>query len=250
MRSAVAGLTVLALVPEARRGVGRRSAIVGVAYAAATISFVHANTLTTAANAIFFQAAAPLYLLLLAPWLLGEPIRRQDLGFLAALAVGLALCLSSEVETTRLARAPALGNAVAALASLSWAFTIVGLRWLARAPSATPAASAVVAGNLIACAVALPMTRGTLSGSPADWAIVVYLGLFQVGLAYVFLTHAIARVPVFEASLLLLAEDALNPMLVWLVHGEAPGALALAGGGIILGTTGVKAAREGRGPGG
>ena len=54
--------------------------LVGFAYAACLTLFVLANRLTTAANTIFLQSTAPLYLLVLEPWLLKEPIRRQDLG--------------------------------------------------------------------------------------------------------------------------------------------------------------------------
>ena len=47
------------------------------------ILFVLGNKLTTAANTIFLQSTAPLYILLLAPWLLGEPVRRSDLVVMA-----------------------------------------------------------------------------------------------------------------------------------------------------------------------
>ena len=56
----------------------------GCAYAACLTLFVLANRLTTAANTIFLQSTAPLYVLILAPWLLKEPTRRHDLVFMAA----------------------------------------------------------------------------------------------------------------------------------------------------------------------
>ena len=78
-RSGVAALTLLLLVPAARRGWGWRPALVGVAYAATLILFVTANKLTTSANTIFLQATSPVYLLLLGPLFLKEPVRRSDL---------------------------------------------------------------------------------------------------------------------------------------------------------------------------
>ena len=63
------------IAPGARRGWTRQSVLVGVAYAACLTLFVLANRLTTSANTIFLQSTAPLYILLLSPWLLREHIR-------------------------------------------------------------------------------------------------------------------------------------------------------------------------------
>jgi drug/metabolite transporter (DMT)-like permease len=116
--------------------------------------------------------------------------------------------------------------------------TLVGLRWLgARGQNI----SAVLAGNVVAFLVCLPVL---LAGEPSlaaahaqDWLVVLWLGVFQVGLAYVLLTSAIRRVPAFEASILLLLEPLLNPVWAWIVHGERPGPWALLGGAIVLGAT-------------
>jgi drug/metabolite transporter (DMT)-like permease len=73
--------------------------------------------------------------------------------------------------------------------------------------------------------------------APLDWAAVAYLGVFQIGAAYLLLGAGIRHVPALEASVLLLLEPALNPLWAWLVHGERPGAWSLAGGALILGAT-------------
>jgi drug/metabolite transporter (DMT)-like permease len=67
-----------------------------------------------------------------------------------------------------------------------------------------------------------------------DLAVVAYLGCFQIGLAYWLLTRAIKRVPVFEASLILLLEPVSNPIWSWLIHGERMDAWALAGAASVL----------------
>ncbi|MCP5120708.1 MAG: EamA family transporter, partial [bacterium] len=77
-RSGTAAVAVLLLIPAARRHWSPRTVSVGLAYAATMVLYVTSNKLTTAANAIFLQSTAPLYLLLLAPWLLKEKIRRAD----------------------------------------------------------------------------------------------------------------------------------------------------------------------------
>ena len=83
-RSGVAAAVLLAVLPEARRAWSWRIVPVAAAYAATLITFVLANRLTTSANAIFLQSTAPLYLLLLSPLLLREPIHRADLLYMAA----------------------------------------------------------------------------------------------------------------------------------------------------------------------
>src|SRR6185369_2764791 len=91
VRSGIAAVTLLLLLPAARRRPTGKALAVSVAYALTMVLFVLANKLTTSASAIFLQDASPLYILLLGPWLLQEPIRRRDLGFMVALGAGLSL---------------------------------------------------------------------------------------------------------------------------------------------------------------
>jgi drug/metabolite transporter, DME family len=246
-RSGVAALALLLLLPAARRNWSWRPAVVGVAYASTVILFVHANKLTTAASTIFLQSTAPIYILLLGPWLLKEPVRGRDLGFVAALAVGMSLFFVGIEPPVRTAPAPLQGNLLAVASGVCWALTVVGLRWTGRvavgSPGAGSAAPAVAMGNLIALAVGLPLALPVSGGTPADWTIIVYLGVFQIGLAYAFLSSAIRHVGALDASLLLLAEPVLSPLWAWLAHGEQPGPWSMAGGALILLATMFKALR-------
>jgi drug/metabolite transporter (DMT)-like permease len=88
------------------------------------------------------------------------------------------------------------------------------------------------------------MALPVLQSRPADWLIVGYLGVFQIGLAYVWLTIGVRRVPALEASLLLLLEPVLNAVWAWLVHGERPGPWSLAGCLVILLATSARAFRR------
>ena len=247
-RSGVAALALLILLPAARRCWNWRSAAVGLAYALTLILYALANKLTTAANTIFLQSTAPLYIVVLGPWLLKERIRRRDLIFLLVMATGLGLFFIEAGPSAATAPEPLKGNLMAAAAGVSWALAVVGLRWMSRSQrvDSGSAASAVVMGNLIAFAICLPKAL-PLGASPAlDWWLVLYLGVVQVGLAYIFLTAGLKGVPAFEASLLLLLEPVLNPVWAWLVHGEIPAVSALAGGGVILAATTVRSWFESR----
>jgi drug/metabolite transporter, DME family len=238
-RSGVAALAVLLLAREARRGWSWRALVVGVAYAATLVLFVTANKLTTSANTIFLQATAPLYMVVLSPWLLGERIRREDLIVMAAVAVGLVLVLAGHDAPVATAPNPGRGNLLAALSGLTWALTVCGLRWVGadKPDAAGSAVPAIVAGNLIAFAAALPFALPLASSTTVDWLAIGYLGVFQIGVAYLLVSSGLRRVTAIEASILLLVEPALNPFFAWLVHGEKPSGFAVAGGLIILGAT-------------
>lgn len=237
-RSLVAAVALFVLVPAARRGWSRRTLLVAVGYAGTLVLFVLANKLTTSANAIFLQDTAPLYLLLLGPWLLREPVRRSDILLMVIIAAGMSLFFIGGQQAQRTAPDPLRGNLIAALSGVCWAMTIGGLRWIETARQGRESGMAtVVAGNLIAGLVCLPKALPIGAPTFADWSVILYLGVFQIGLAYVFLTRAMRRTPALEASLLLLAEPAMNPVWAWLVHGERPGGLAILGGALILAAT-------------
>ncbi len=247
-RSGVAAITILILLPECRRGWTWHSVLVGTSYAVTMVLFVLANKLTTSANTIFLQSAAPLYVLLLGPWILGERNRGSDLLVMAMVVLGLSLFFVGNEAPVRTAPAPLQGNILATVCGLTWALTIMGMRWLGREEDAGrgSAAPAVVIGNLIALAISLPFALPVTHARPLDVAIVIGLGTVQIGLAYLFLTRALRLVPAFEAMILLLLEPALNPIWAWLIHGERPGAWPIVGGALILGATGLKTWRDSR----
>lgn len=237
-RSASAAVTLVALVPAARAPWSWRAVVVAVAYASTMILFVTSTKLTTAANAIFLQSTAPLYLVLIGPWLLHEPVRQRDVPFMAALLVGLAAIVGGARTTFATAPDPVRGNLVATASGVAWAFTVAGLRWLGKTGTATM--PTLIAGNVFAALGSLPFALPIGASRPVDWLVVGALGTLQIALAYVLLASGVRRLPALEASLLLLLEPVLNPFWTWVVHGEAPGRAALVGGGIILAATAVR----------
>jgi drug/metabolite transporter (DMT)-like permease len=96
-------------------------------------------------------------------------------------------------------------------------------------------------GQSLLLLIALPAMLPLGHHSVTDWSIILYLGVFQIGLAYLWLTRGIQQLPALEVSLLLFLEPALNPLWAWLVHGEVPGPGAILGGALIMGATGLKA---------
>ena len=208
-----------------------------MALAVNMILFVTANTLTTATNAIFLQTTAPLYVLLLGPLLLREHLRRTDLQVVALLGAGAALFFVTAEPPLATAPSPVAGNITAAASGVTSALTVVGLRWLGRvssAPGRDPAGIAIVLGNTLAFIFCLPFAWPLVSATSIDWAIVGYLGVFQIGLAYVCLVRGVRGTRAFDVALLLVLEPVLSTFLAWAVHNEVPSTWAAAGSVVIV----------------
>ena len=234
-RSGIAAISVALLLPESRRIFHPRVFGVGIFYAATLVLFVLATKLTSSAHAIFLQSTAPLYLLLLAPWLLHEPRRRSDLIMVSVVAAGAILLLFGAQHVGATAPDPTRGNWYGALSGITWALTMTGLRWFGKHEDATESpATVVVAGNIIAFLACLPMALPVTHATTADIEVLIYLGVVQIGLAYMALTRSIRHLPAIEATTLLLLEPVFNPLWTWLLQGERLGATTVAGGALIL----------------
>lgn len=262
-RSLCAALFLFCMLPSWRRCLHPRALAVGTAYAATLTLFVFATKLTTSANAIFLQSTGPLYVLLLAPRLLGEPNRRGDWSIAGLLFAGL-LCFFLGTEQPRAsAPDPASGNLIATFAGLTWAATIMGLRWLGKSePEAgrSGAGEAALAGNLLVAGLGVPLLLGALPGvldvpwteRAPGWSHVglggflgvLYLGVFQTGVAYVLLERGVRNVRASEVSMLLLVEPVCNAALAALVYAEIPGLFALFGCALVLVATVLLAFRS------
>jgi drug/metabolite transporter (DMT)-like permease len=131
VRSGIAAIVVLLWL---RGRVSRAMPVVATstAYASTLLLFVAATKLTTAAAAIVLQSTAPLYLLLLGPRLLGEPIHWRHSGYMAAAGVGLLMAVAGQPLPSHTAPNPSLGDTLGMLSGLAWSLTLVGLRRVQR----------------------------------------------------------------------------------------------------------------------
>jgi drug/metabolite transporter (DMT)-like permease len=149
---------------------------------------------------------------------------------MAVVGLGMSLFFVGQQPRFRTAPDPLTGNLLALISGFTWALTLAGLRWIGSRQSM----ATVAAGNALACLICLPNAMPVAVFSLSDLVVIGYLGAFQIGLAYFFLTRGMRTIPAVESSLLLLAEPALNPVWAGLVHGERPTAPAVAGGALIL----------------
>jgi DME family drug/metabolite transporter len=223
-RSLIAALVLWLAFPAGRKRPSLRALGVAVAYAATVVLFIIANKLTTAANAIFLQDTAPLYVLLLSPVLLREKPSRSELMAAPIFLLGLSLFFLDQLQPGQL-----LGNGIALASGVAFALTILGLR-----AASSEGQGVLVWGNLLAGLSVLVPALGGPSPTVLDGGLLVFLGVFQLGLAYTLFNWGIRDTPAVEASLLILLEPVLNPVWTFILAGERPGPWALVGGGIIL----------------
>lgn len=197
-----------------------------IAYALTVTFFVIANKMTTAANAILLQYTAPVHVALLSAWLLQEHPTRRDWLTIVAVLGGMLLFFFEKMSPGNL-----IGNLCALFTGLTFALFIVLLR---KQRDASPAGS-VFLGNVLTALAGLPFMFDSLP-SPAGWVGLIFLGVFQLGLAYVLYTLAISHVTAMEAVLITLIEPVLNPFWVFILMGEIPAWTSLAGGLVIIGS--------------
>jgi drug/metabolite transporter (DMT)-like permease len=228
-RSLLAAVTVALLTRREGFRVNALTLVSSVLYAALLLLFVMSNKLTTAANAIFLQYTAPVYVMLLEPWLYRERFRRGDVFVVAACGVGMSLFFVGQLRPQDVE-----GNLTALASGLCFALFLLSLRH----PKAAQVnrASSVIYGNLLLCLFTLPAFVGAAGGlTTKDVAVVAYLGVVQIGVAYTFFTLGMARgVRSLDAGVVGYIEPMLNPVWVFLFLGERPSGWAIVGGLVII----------------
>ncbi|BDU76824.1 DMT family transporter [Mesoterricola sediminis] len=198
-------------------------------YAFVLVGFVSATKLTTAANAIFLQYAAPIYLLFLEPLVFRKPFQARDSLAVAACVGGMALFFAGHLE-----RGGLLGNALALLSGLLLALFSLLLKWKrVKAPDHDPIGM-VILGNLFTAAVCLPFVAPRFAVGGREALVLLYLGAFQLGLAYMLFNAGMRYLSATAALITCMLEAVFNPVWVFLGIGERPAPQALAGGTIIL----------------
>jgi drug/metabolite transporter (DMT)-like permease len=228
-RSLFAIFTVAFFTRHEGFGLNRLTAVASVLYAVLLILFVMATKMTTAANAIFLQYTAPVYLLILEPVIYKEKFRSRDLMTVLVCLGGMALFFVGQLRPQDIT-----GNILALASGFCFALYFLSLRH----PRAREVnrASSVIYGNTLAVLMTAPWGVAALTSlTMHDLIGVAYLGVIQLGVSYTLFTVGMAHgVRSLDAGIICYIEPVLNPVWVFLVLGERPSAWALLGGAIII----------------
>jgi drug/metabolite transporter (DMT)-like permease len=201
-------------------------------YSATLILFVSANKLTTSANAILLQYSAPVWTALFGALLLREKVRRSDILFMALTLAAMTLFFLDKLAASGLA-----GNLLAIASGFTYglSFVFFGMG------EGNSSDDSLMLSHLLTFLICLPFlaTSGAPRGQFA-WLGVLLLGVFQIGLASVFMAYGIKRVSPLDSILTAFLEPCLNPVWVLLFLGEKPSPWALVGGSAIVILVGLR----------
>lgn len=225
-RSTIAALLILAWLKKPRFSFAPAQIGAAAANALTMLLFVYANKATSSANAILLQYASPVWTALMAAAFLKERVRTVDWCALALVAGGMALFFVGAPA----APGALLGDLAAIASGVSFAAFFVLMR---RQKDGSPLESLLLAHVMVALAGIPAYPALALGGT--NLLGILLLGLFQIGAAAILFSEGIKRTTAIQTSFITMIEPALNPAWVLLATGEAPTALAVAGGAVIVG---------------
>jgi len=211
---------------------------IAVCLAGVCATFVTANKLTTAANAIVIQYCAPVYVLLYVAFVQKKKLRPLDIAVVPITIFGVALCFVGQIG-----RGGWTGDVIAVISGMFFA----GMFIASENVTEQTRVNGIMQGQLLTALIGLPVLAFTHPAFTVQ-AVggILLLGVFQVGLAYVFYAVALKNAPLLTCSLLAVLEPLLNPVWVFLFNGENPGAWSLAGGVIVVFTITLWYVRDAR----
>jgi drug/metabolite transporter (DMT)-like permease len=224
LRSLIAAVVMAIYMRRPRITFSKPVVLGGLSLSATMVLFIFANKLTTAANAIVLQYTSPIFVILLSALLLRQRPKALDVAAVVVVFGGVMLFFFDQLKADAM-----LGNILAFISGLTFA----GVFIINRMPGAKPE-EAMLLGYLINIVVCAPFIVTNVTFELVPWVVIVIMGVFQLGLAYVLFCIGIKHTPPLTASLIAVLEPLLSPIWVMIGTGEKPGVFALIGGAIVL----------------
>lgn len=195
-------------------------------YVPLVVSFVLATKLTTAANAIFLQYTAPVFVMIFEPYLARTKLKPINLVTVIISMVGLCLFFVDQFSTPE----SWLGIWIALASGLF----LAGLLVTQKLNKSEYIPGTVFWGNILVCLITLPWFVSSPFPSFEENNYLMLLGIGQIGLGYAFFMYGQKQLAAIESSLIAMMEPILNPLWVFIGYGEQPGLWAIAGGLVII----------------
>lgn len=226
MRSGIAALVMLLYLRHIPpiRSIKPITILGALSYSFLVICFVTANKLTTSANAILLQYTSPIWVMLFSWIILKNKIKWKDIATMFVVFFGMFLFFAEELNPSNM-----LGNVVAIISGVFMAAFVI----LLKQQKDIPLIYVTLLGNIFTFLFAIPFYFTSTPNSKTIGGL-LFLGVFQLGISYLFYTKAVAHVTLLEATLIPILEPLLNPFWVFFVTGEKPGTLSILGGCLVV----------------
>jgi drug/metabolite transporter (DMT)-like permease len=194
----------------------------------------------SAANAIWLQCTAPVWVLLVGVFVFGERAVWRDWAMVGCAMLGIVVIVYFESRGASL-EAVAWGIA----SSFFYAGVVLSLRQLRGFDSVWLAAL----NHLVTVVALAPFAFGGVPlPNGIQWLVLAAFGVLQMGLPYALFAYSLKRIPGHEATAIGLIEPLLNPVWVFLAWGDRPAWWTIGGGALILVGLGIRFLwREGNG---
>lgn len=224
MRSFTAALILLAYIKRPKITISKPQVFGAIASAVTVLSFIIANRLTTSANVILLQYTSPIFVAILSVWILKEKIRWYDTLAIVSVFLGMGLFFVNDLSSGNV-----IGNLLAILCGFTLSVTTIALKM---EQDGSPF-EITIFGNLLAFLIAIPFILTDLP-SLKTLATVIIMGIFQLGIPFVFYINSLKYITALEAILITVMEPLLNPLWVYIFAGEKPGLYTILGGIVVI----------------
>ena len=194
-------------------------------YALMVICFVIGNKLTTAGNVILIQYAAPVYVAIFSFSFLGEKASKFDWLAIIIIMLGLIFFFLEELSLTQL-----WGNVFSILSGFGFA----GLTLMMRKQKNERPIDSVLIGNILTFFICSPFYFGGLTTDTNAWAMIIFLGIIQLGLSYILFGIVIRHVSALDPIIYPVIEPICNPIFAFLFLDESMSATSQIGGGLVI----------------
>ncbi len=213
----------------------RDSFLVGVVGYGISLGFQFVGTkLSTASNGSLVTSATPAFVLLFAPFLLGEQPTLRRILALAASTLGVIAVI--DPRTADFSSSLFLGNLSLLAAALTWALYSVLVRKVASSADLLASSAVMLLGGLPSSLLASVwelQTQGMGTITPGIIGGLLFLGIISTALAMFLWNYAFAVVPASAASITFFAQPVVGTLLGWFFLGEQVTPLFLLGGALI-----------------
>lgn len=225
IRSLIGLIVIVAFARRIKITINKTVLLSAFCLAYTNTAFVLANHLTTAANAIVLQYCSPICIALYLFILYKRKPKRNELIALTGAFAGILLFFFGELSG---------GSLVGNILALSAGFSFGGM-FLINSKSSCDTYSALVIGQFITFAVGAGFLFGenySLDGTAI--VAILFLGIFQVGVSYIFFSKGIKHISALNANIICMIEPVISPVWVLIFLGEIPALNAIIGSVIVI----------------